>query len=198
MRFCQRCKQWHPVEGEHLCQTPKDGHTFRFTVQSRGSSRIWPEGKGPGPYTDDPEFMGEPWTLEVRAWNLHDALRLAAEQPLNAWDMGEEDGSEPVKFADLKPEPARALVRDPNDRLWLLGEDGRVNREVSREELDSWAAYEDPAPVVDGPLTLILPSRYVGIPYSISRVDWAEFARLGGPPPGPPNPPRAPHDRPYA
>lgn len=103
------------------------------------------------------------------------------------------------RFADLKPEPARHLVRDPNDRLWLLGDDGRVNHEVSDTEVESWADWTEPTDVpAHSEMQLHLPSPYRGIPYSISRVDWAEYVKLGGPPPGPPNPPRAPKDKPVA
>lgn len=98
----------------------------------------------------------------------------------------------------IRLESLRHLVKDPTGRLFLLGEDGRVNQHVTSQEIDSWHRYDDPAPVQDGSLTYIPPSRYVGIPYQLRAVGWAEFVRLGGPPPGPPNPPRAPHDRPYA
>lgn len=118
------------------------------------------------------------------------------------WRLAEPcvDLGERVRWAEQRPAEARALVRPPDDRLWLLGEDGRVNRRVESEELESWAEYEEPQATVDAEtgFELRLPARYVGIPFSISRVTWAEFARLGGPPPGPPNPPRPPHDRPYA
>lgn len=69
------------------CEGPQHGHTFRFTVESRGSSRVWPEGEEPGPYTDNEDFSGCPWTLEVRAWSLRAALVKAAALPLNAWKM---------------------------------------------------------------------------------------------------------------
>lgn len=112
----------------------------------------------------------------------------------------DEHGIRPVPWAEQRPAESRALVRDPNDRLWLLDEAGRVNRRVEPEELESWASWAEPSDIraAEGEPTVVLPARYVGIPFSISRVDWAEFVRRGGPPPGPPNPPRPPHDRPYA
>lgn len=111
------------------------------------------------------------------------------------------------RWAEQRPAPARQLVRTQNGELWLLDAEGRVNRWVTAEEFASWHLYEEPQGVVGhaepeelgGPeIELVLPTRYRGIPYSLRPVSWAEFVRLGGPPPGPPNPPRAPKDRPYA
>lgn len=89
MRYCARCKQWVNTMNPggfpaHLCQKPEDGHTFRIEAVSRSSYRV-----GNGPHTDADWFAEEPFTIEVRAWNLKDALKLAAEQPLYAWRLGE-------------------------------------------------------------------------------------------------------------
>jgi len=84
-RYCGRCKAWHPAEGEHLCQTPEDGHTWVITGASRMSSGIMgPEDAAPHDY-QDADWWGEPFSIQVRAWDLPAALRLAAEQPLAAW-----------------------------------------------------------------------------------------------------------------
>jgi hypothetical protein len=65
---------------------PEDGHTFRIKVNSRMASGIMgPGDKAPHDYTDADWWGPEEWTLEVRAWNLPDALRAAAEQPLTEW-----------------------------------------------------------------------------------------------------------------
>lgn len=63
---------------------PGFGHTFRFTVEVRGSSGILNEHEST-PHTDEPFFMGEPWTLEVRAWSLVAALRKAADAGMLSW-----------------------------------------------------------------------------------------------------------------
>jgi hypothetical protein len=84
-RYCPRCRTWHAADAfdAHLCQTPEDGHTFRLEVHVRGSYGL----VGLTGRTDS-DWMGEPpLTLEVRAWNLHDALRLAATRPLADWSV---------------------------------------------------------------------------------------------------------------
>lgn len=72
----------HPAEPDG----PEDGHTFRITVSSRGSYGI----VGVEGYTDASDF-GPPWTMDVRAWNLRDALRKALEAPFDTWDTGEDE-----------------------------------------------------------------------------------------------------------
>lgn len=63
--------------------TPEDGHTFRIRASSRGSYAVVGE-----PHHDAAEFHDvEPFTLEVRAWDLPAALRRAAATPLAAWKM---------------------------------------------------------------------------------------------------------------
>lgn len=60
---------------------PDQGHTFRITVQSRGSYRI----QGDEQYHDEPDFSGPPWVQEVRAWSLMEALRRAQDIPFATW-----------------------------------------------------------------------------------------------------------------
>lgn len=56
---------------------PEAGHTFRFRFDIRGSSKV----VGDPEYTDAPDFMGPVHEIQVRAWNLRDALRKAADLP---------------------------------------------------------------------------------------------------------------------
>lgn len=91
MRFCQTCKHWFDTTRTHHCLGgPEDGHTFRFSMTSRGSYGV----VGQEGHTDAEWFTEEPWTLEVRAWNLTDALRKAAELPMSAWTMPAEPEGE--------------------------------------------------------------------------------------------------------
>lgn len=64
---------------------PEAGHTFRISMSSRGSYSVVGE---PG-HRDAAEF-DEPRTVEVRAWNLREALLQAIDLPLSAW-FPEED-----------------------------------------------------------------------------------------------------------
>lgn len=101
------------TDGIYDDEGPEQGHRFRFSVESAGSYSVSicecthdyasHEHAGPGWCIKcecksfvqvksprwDADFMGDPWTLTVRAWNLSDALRIAAAAPLTAWDMGE-------------------------------------------------------------------------------------------------------------
>jgi hypothetical protein len=58
---------------------PKDGHLFRVSVTSRGVL-----GDGKGNYTEC-DWDGPPMVVEVRAWNLSDAVRRASFFPMNLW-----------------------------------------------------------------------------------------------------------------
>jgi hypothetical protein len=63
---------------------PEAGHTFRLTATSRGSYGI----VGVEGHTDAewmPSDVEAPFRIEVRAWNLRDALKKAASLPLSAW-----------------------------------------------------------------------------------------------------------------
>lgn len=61
---------------------PSDGHQFHFAVTVQGSYRI--EGD-PTYYDCEPDPAAEPFRLTVRAWNLVDACRVAAEVPFPQW-----------------------------------------------------------------------------------------------------------------
>lgn len=65
---------------------PGDGHTFRIEVTSRGSYAV----KGVEGHTDSDHF-DPPMSVEVRAWNLPDALRQAAALFPTAWNLGDDD-----------------------------------------------------------------------------------------------------------
>lgn len=60
---------------------PSEGHTFRISVESRGSYRV----TGDPTYRDAPEFDGIPWVMEVRAWSLREALEKAVAVPFATW-----------------------------------------------------------------------------------------------------------------
>jgi hypothetical protein len=67
---------------------PEDGHTFRITVVSRGSSGIMGEGdEKPHDYQDSPEFGDMVLTADVRAWSQAEALRRASEMELRDWRL---------------------------------------------------------------------------------------------------------------
>lgn len=60
---------------------PADGHLFHFSVTSQGSARV-----GDGPHEDSPpDPRAEPSLLTVRAWNLRDACRKAADTSFADW-----------------------------------------------------------------------------------------------------------------
>lgn len=61
-----------------------EGHTFRISYESRMSSTV----TGDEHHRDAPDFDGIVHTVEVRAWNLRDALKKAADLPFNVL-MGE-------------------------------------------------------------------------------------------------------------
>lgn len=63
------------------------GHTWRITFSSRGSYTV----TGDEHHTDAPHFDEPSRTVEVRAWNLRDALAKASVLPLEAWFPEEED-----------------------------------------------------------------------------------------------------------
>lgn len=65
----------HPPTKTADKETPEDGHTFLITYQSKGSHQIGID----GPFRDQEDYVGPASFCEVRAWNLRDALRKAAE-----------------------------------------------------------------------------------------------------------------------
>lgn len=70
---------------------PAAGHQFHFAVRVQGSSAVVG-----GPHVDDGQPAEDPFQVTVRAWNLRDACRAAAEIPLGQWSL---DGKN--KLADL-------------------------------------------------------------------------------------------------
>lgn len=105
---------------------PDDGHTFRFTVTSRGSYAVLGD-----PHRSDADHFGhEPWTLDVRAFDLSTALRRAAEAPLLAWVKPEGGGAAiqaPAEGLDGAPPPVRVVGAEVNYRR---------GTDVLRERLD--------------------------------------------------------------
>jgi len=59
--------------------SPASGHRFHIVVASQGSY-----GSPDGTHTDS-DWISDPWTVTVRAWDLRAALRSAAGLPLGAW-----------------------------------------------------------------------------------------------------------------
>ncbi len=64
---------------------PDTGHLFRISVAGTMSSRV----VGDLHHTDA-DWEAEPWTVEVRAWSLPEAMRKAADLPLTAWRQPDE------------------------------------------------------------------------------------------------------------
>lgn len=75
--ICERSPDHH----HHPDLGPDSGHTFRVSVESRGSYAV----VGVEGHHDADDFMGPVMTVEVRAWNLPDALRRACNYPLPSW-----------------------------------------------------------------------------------------------------------------
>lgn len=86
LTICEHSPDYH----HHPDLGPESGHTFRVSVISRGSYAV----AGIEGHTDAEEFMGPAMTLDVRAWNLPDALRRVSHRPLAAWFAADDnDGS---------------------------------------------------------------------------------------------------------
>lgn len=123
----QRRRRWadrlrslteHPAEAPAHTVTadregPDEGHTFRLVFDIRPSSAVVGE-----PMSDGPVFMGPAHSIEVRAWNLRDALRKASGLPF-AVQMGSEwsdealDAEAPAQdVADVRVEWAVDLYAD--------------------------------------------------------------------------------------
>jgi hypothetical protein len=64
-----------------LLGDPEQGHLFRFWWASRGSYKMVGD---PTAY-DEPHFSGNARTVEVRAWNLADAIEQLHGLPLGTW-----------------------------------------------------------------------------------------------------------------
>ena len=66
---------------------PRDGHQFHFSVACQGASSVVGD---PDSYRDD-DWIGEPFTVTVRAHSLPEACRKAALLDLAAWAFPAED-----------------------------------------------------------------------------------------------------------
>lgn len=77
LTICEHSPNYHHVPD----LGPESGHTFRVSVESRGSYAV----VGVEGHTDADHFEPLPGVVEVRAWNLNDALHRAAQRPLSAW-----------------------------------------------------------------------------------------------------------------
>lgn len=83
------CPECQPDEDQPVALPRRQelGHQFHFSVCVQGAYR-----DGDGVYQDAAEPVEyDPFTLTVRAWNLADACRMAAETPLSEWKHAEED-----------------------------------------------------------------------------------------------------------
>lgn len=82
MVICEHSpNHWHDPHRDD----PEHGHTFRIEVRSRGSYGV----VGVEGHTDSGDF-GPPFTVDVRAWNLPDALRTAAALFPAMWHLDDE------------------------------------------------------------------------------------------------------------
>jgi hypothetical protein len=91
---------------------PEDGHTFEISYRSRGSYRV----VGDEQHHDAPGYSGPTHRVEVRAWNLRDALRRAAELPFDEL-MGEQ--AEVPTAAEQTCARCGVTVHDfDGDRVW--------------------------------------------------------------------------------
>lgn len=82
MVICEPALGFH----EPYRDDPEHGHTFRLVVTSRGSYGI----VGEEEHTDSEDF-GPPFTVDVRAWNLPDALRQAAVLFPRLWQLDDDE-----------------------------------------------------------------------------------------------------------
>lgn len=75
--ICEQSPDCH----HHPDLGPESGHTFRVSVESRGSYAV----AGVEGHTDAEDFSGPVMTVEVRAWDLPEAVRRASNYPLSVW-----------------------------------------------------------------------------------------------------------------
>lgn len=110
---------------------PDDGHTFRLTHSSRGSYAI-----ADVPGHTDSDHWGPPSTVEVRAWNLRDALLAAARLRLDAWQ--DEDPPDPSYLAGVQLGRA-AERRRMVEKLSSAGQQALVGliKELADEDPDA-------------------------------------------------------------
>lgn len=57
------------------------GHTFEISIRSRGSYIV----QGDEHHRDEPDFSGEPYVVQIRAWSLKEALEKAVDVPFEVW-----------------------------------------------------------------------------------------------------------------
>jgi len=87
---------------------PDRGHTFRIAVTSRGSSKVVGE-----EHYSDSNWWSEPYVQDVRAHNLPEAMRRAAERPLGSWETAERPGEAyRAVLREKLPHGAAQLVED--------------------------------------------------------------------------------------
>ncbi|MGW4525153.1 hypothetical protein [Amycolatopsis sp. NPDC004378] len=77
----------------------ENGHQFHFTVDIQGAHRV-----GDGPYVDEEQPAGLPFTVTVRAWNLRDACIAAAALSLADWTQPDENGAGSFELLDAAAE----------------------------------------------------------------------------------------------
>lgn len=88
---------------------PEDGHTFRLAITLRPSSKV----VGEKTHHDADGFRPDGLQpIEVRAWNLQDALLKAAELPLSAWFPEEDDEGDPGAEAGSAGSAGRVPSQD--------------------------------------------------------------------------------------
>lgn len=68
-----------------MINNPDDGHTFSIAVSLRGSGRVVGDA-----HDTDSNYFSDLVAVSVRAWNVRDALRQAADLPLRAFFPPEE------------------------------------------------------------------------------------------------------------
>jgi len=59
---------------------PEHGHLFHLSVTHRGTHRVVGD-----PIYHEADWWSEPWTLDVRAWSLPEAIRKAALHEFSDW-----------------------------------------------------------------------------------------------------------------
>lgn len=85
-----------PMGDDEFLGGPDEGHTFRFEVSSRMSSKVVGE-----EFHSDADYFGPPHIVHVRAWSLTEAIGKVAALPFGAWtlwgDEEDDEGDLPVR-----------------------------------------------------------------------------------------------------
>jgi hypothetical protein len=97
---------------------PEDGHTFRFTYESRGSYTV----TGDATYRDAQEFDGIIHTVDVRAWSLRDAFRKAAGLSFGVLMSQQVEKSEPIVEGPRVKDGVRLTPYDCGVQGHVLGQ----------------------------------------------------------------------------